>query len=563
MKLKPLLIIFLLIFSRLNYAQPVYSLIAQKLIDFPVQGLQAERMHPIGNKLLIYTRVNNSNTNFQIHCHDLVTGTTVKIADDINSPDNLPGFPGFSRYENLNGKYITAPALRIPGGNNTDREPYITDGTPGGTQVLVDLYPNTGNSYPSSNPTTFTTFQNHIVFSANTGSSSAGLFKYDGVNPPMVISGQHYMNQAVVANNQLYYLGKAAGISGLAKLSSVNSQPVLLGQFSNVYGLAALGNKVIFYGDKLGSGVGYELYISDGTMAGTSLLKDLVPGSGSPIKPTEYITNNGNTPMFVELNGKAYFSFRDPNNNKSYLYQTDGTTAGTVMLAENTTILNNVFRLGDKIVFNAFNATQNKTFTYFTIGGPPALLTDDAGGYYTLGPTSIHGFLGYSTDRKIVSSGNYHINGSTNFSKLIVSNGNSSGTMAIDVSTSSGFVPVGSMDDFTFIGNIIYFLYNNTVFKLNLSDLITSVDNFSADTGVRIFPNPANTQLTIDYGNFSSLSGYTLKIVNALGQTVFTEPINQQTSYINVSTWTGSGIYYVQLINPQNNTIENRKIVIQ
>lgn len=80
---------------------------------------------------------------------------------------------------------------------------------------------------------------------------------------------------------------------------------------------------------------------------------------------------------------------------------------------------------------------------------------------------------------------------------------------------------------------------------------------------LKVFPNPASTHITIDYGNFNAMSGYTLKIVNAVGQTVFTTPINQQTSYIDLSTWTGSGIYYVQLINPQNNTIENRKIVLQ
>ena len=80
---------------------------------------------------------------------------------------------------------------------------------------------------------------------------------------------------------------------------------------------------------------------------------------------------------------------------------------------------------------------------------------------------------------------------------------------------------------------------------------------------LKVFPNPARTHITIDYGNVSLMSGYTLKIVNALGATVFSAPINQQTSFINLSTWTGNGIYFVQLINPQNNTIENRKIVIQ
>jgi hypothetical protein len=80
---------------------------------------------------------------------------------------------------------------------------------------------------------------------------------------------------------------------------------------------------------------------------------------------------------------------------------------------------------------------------------------------------------------------------------------------------------------------------------------------------LKVFPNPASTHITIDYGNFNAMSGYTLTIVNSIGQTVFTTPINQQTSYIDLSTWTGNGIYFVQLIDPQNNTIENRKIVIQ
>lgn len=80
---------------------------------------------------------------------------------------------------------------------------------------------------------------------------------------------------------------------------------------------------------------------------------------------------------------------------------------------------------------------------------------------------------------------------------------------------------------------------------------------------LKIYPNPTSTHITINYGNFIDMNGYLLKIVNNIGQTIFTTPINMQTSYIDLSTWTGNGIYFVQLIDPQNNTIENRKIVIQ
>jgi hypothetical protein len=98
---------------------------------------------------------------------------------------------------------------------------------------------------------------------------------------------------------------------------------------------------------------------------------------------------------------------------------------------------------------------------------------------------------------------------------------------------------------------------------LVINALITGINPPNNLNTLKVFPNPASTHITIDYGNFNAMSGYTLKIINSVGQTVFTTPINQQTSYIDLSTWTGNGIYFVQLIDPQNNTIENRKIVIQ
>jgi hypothetical protein len=98
---------------------------------------------------------------------------------------------------------------------------------------------------------------------------------------------------------------------------------------------------------------------------------------------------------------------------------------------------------------------------------------------------------------------------------------------------------------------------------LVINATITGINPPNNLNTLKVYPNPASTHITIDYGNFSAMSGYTLTIVNSIGQTVFTTPINQQTSYIDLSTWTGNGIYFVQLIDPQNNTIENRKIVIQ
>ena len=96
---------------------------------------------------------------------------------------------------------------------------------------------------------------------------------------------------------------------------------------------------------------------------------------------------------------------------------------------------------------------------------------------------------------------------------------------------------------------------------------VSLLDKFAGvrvlQSNISIYPNPASTHITIDYDNFNAMSSYTLVIANSIGQTVFTAPINQQTSYIDISKWTGNGIYYVQLIDTRNNTIEKRKIVIQ
>ncbi len=98
---------------------------------------------------------------------------------------------------------------------------------------------------------------------------------------------------------------------------------------------------------------------------------------------------------------------------------------------------------------------------------------------------------------------------------------------------------------------------------LIINTLITGLTPPNNLNTIKVFPNPTNNHITIDFGNFASMNGYILKITNSIGQIVFTTPINQQSSYIDLSTWSGNGIYFVQVIDSQNNTIENRKIVLQ
>ena len=83
------------------------------------------------------------------------------------------------------------------------------------------------------------------------------------------------------------------------------------------------------------------------------------------------------------------------------------------------------------------------------------------------------------------------------------------------------------------------------------------------NTSFKIFPNPANNHITIDYGNFATMNGYQLKIENSLGQQLFQTNITQQTDYLSLNNWGGNGLYFVHIIDAQGNTIDIRKIVLQ
>jgi hypothetical protein len=80
---------------------------------------------------------------------------------------------------------------------------------------------------------------------------------------------------------------------------------------------------------------------------------------------------------------------------------------------------------------------------------------------------------------------------------------------------------------------------------------------------IKVFPNPASTHITIDYGNFAIINGYQLVIENSLGQQVFQTNITQQSDYLSLANWGGNGLYFIHIIDQQGNTIDIRKIVLQ
>ena len=111
-------------------------------------------------------------------------------------------------------------------------------------------------------------------------------------------------------------------------------------------------------------------------------------------------------------------------------------------------------------------------------------------------------------------------------------------------------------------GNICYQTITVTdTLLINMG--IISYNPLTYNNTIKIFPNPTNDHVSINYGNFSSLNGYQLKIINSLSQQVFQTNITQQNDYLDLTTWGGNGLYFVHIIDPQGNIIDIRKIVLQ
>jgi hypothetical protein len=120
---------------------------------------------------------------------------------------------------------------------------------------------------------------------------------------------------------------------------------------------------------------------------------------------------------------------------------------------------------------------------------------------------------------------------------------------------------------YTVVDTVTIMAYDTTYITVTdtllIDAQITGINPPNNMNTIKVFPNPAQTHVTVDYGNYAIMNGYQLRIENSLGQQVFQTNIIQQSDYLNLSTWGGNGIYFVHIIDPQGNTIDIRKIVLQ
>lgn len=160
-----------------------------------------------------------------------------------------------------------------------------------------------------------------VYFEANDGLTGQELWRSDGTAAGTVlvkdirpgVDGSSIRDLAV-AGGKLFYVANDGGVGGEALYSVVakGSQPMALTKgASNIANLCAVGDVICFTATV--AGYGNELWVSDGTLVGTRMLHEFVPGVGSSLPHSLHATNpktlllsaqddvNGDEPRVVSL----------------------------------------------------------------------------------------------------------------------------------------------------------------------------------------------------------------------------------------------------------------------
>jgi ELWxxDGT repeat protein len=224
-------------------------------------------------------------------------------------------------------------------------EPWKTDGTPTGTARLKDLHPGPEGSVPVG----FTVLEDVAYFAADdsvmvhddgtatydrelfrTDGTEAGTYRVKDINPGPAPS---VPVEFVRWNNQLYFsatndlygaeLWRTDG-TGAGTVQVVDLNPGPTGsepeQFT-VADLSASGGGAALLFAAVDATHGFELFRSDGTEAGTVLIKDINPhGDSDPLSLTPF-------------KGRVYFNADDGVHGREP-WVTDGTEAGTQLFMD-------------------------------------------------------------------------------------------------------------------------------------------------------------------------------------------------------------------------------------
>lgn len=275
------------------------------------------------------------------------------------------------------------------GSNNNNStegvEPWISDGTTVGTKLLKNI----NESYRSSNPRWFKNVLGKVIFVADVfgaPTTKSKLFITDGTEAGTVALcdlSYNFPASVDVTNSVFYgkelngkYYFSAETDAEEAELWVTDGTPAGTKMVKDIYSTTnfasfprnfeILDNKLYFTAKT--AEYGEELWVSDGTEAGTTIVKDIYPGNKG------YVTG-----QLMAYEGKIYFAAADKDSNKGIeLWTSDGTAAGTVLFKDINTDYRdsnpaNFYLYNDKLYFKATNYLTG-TELYVSEGTPESTI---------------------------------------------------------------------------------------------------------------------------------------------------------------------------------------------
>jgi len=350
--------------------------------------------------------------------------------------------------------------FRAGNGPNSN-ELWKSDGTEVGTVLVKDI--NAGAGW--SNPNFLTNLGGVLYFSADNGTNGRELWKCDGTEAGTVLvkdinpgaddsSPEHLINVGGV----LYFIAdngtngrelwKSDGTeAGTVLVKDINAGAgySILHSLGNHGPLTNVGGVLYFQADNGANG--YELWRSDGTEAGTALVKDINPGTA------------GSSPGYLtDVGGVLYFR-ADNGTNGHELWKSDGTEAGTVLVKDINLIVKDIHagagssspnvltNMGGVLYFIADNGTNGRELWKSDGTTTGTVLVKDINPAPSIfGPsslTNVGGVLYFRAD-----------NG-TNGPELWKSDGTTAGTVLVQDFNpgAAGSFPAG----LTNVGGVLYF----------------------------------------------------------------------------------------------------------
>ena len=392
----------------------------------------------------LYFSIRNSRKEHEFWKSDGTTNGTVLIKNIAEATETSLANENMGFFTNANGTlYLTA----FNGTNGI--ELWKSDGTEAGTVLVKDIWDGSGSSVPRY----LTNVNGTLFFSANDNSKGDELWKSDGTEAGTVL---------VKDINTGYY----DPIYGTLYESS---SPIYLTNINGV--LYFIAN----------TSIGTELWKSDGTAAGTVLVKDIRVGSGS-----------SNPENLSNINGTLYFSAYDGTNNA--LWKSDGTTGGTVLIktgrALNLTNVNGTLYYATDDATNGYALWKSDGTTTGTIKLKDFYFGNcNCASYYNPSYlTNINGTLFFQAR-------------SGNNSALWKSDGTTAGTVVIPGTTA---IPLSSPDNLVNVNGTLFF----AAYVANTSTNISGKELWKSDGTTAVFVKDINPGISGSFpDNLTNVNG--------------------------------------------------------